>query len=187
MRVRLEVDVAAAPVGDVGVALGRPEIGVPEHLLDRAQIGSALEQMCRERMAEEVRMDATGLETGTVGELAEDQEGAGTRQGPAACVQEELGPVAAVEVRPPEREIAAYGLGCGTAERDEPLLSALPEHAHESLLECDAGLLEPDGLGHAEPRAVQELHERSIAQSARRRPDRGVDETLGLGRGERTR
>ena len=63
----LEVDVATAAVGDVRVALGRPEVCVPEHLLDRPQVGPALEQVRRERVAEEVGMDATGLEARAVG------------------------------------------------------------------------------------------------------------------------
>ena len=33
---------------DVRVALGRRELDVPEHLLDRAEIGASLEQMRRE-------------------------------------------------------------------------------------------------------------------------------------------
>ena len=34
-----------------GRALGRPEVRVAEHLLDRAEVGSALEQVGRERVA----------------------------------------------------------------------------------------------------------------------------------------
>ena len=64
VRVRVEVDLAAPAVGDVRVALGRPEVGVPEHLLDRAEVGAALEQVRRERVAEEVRVNALRLEAG---------------------------------------------------------------------------------------------------------------------------
>ena len=165
-------DLAASAIGDVRVALGRPEVGVAEHLLHRAEVGAALEEVRRERVAEEVRVDATRLEPGAVGELAQDQECAGAGERAAAGVQEELGPVAAVEMRPAEREVAAHGLGGRPPERDEALLAALSEHAHDALLDRDAVLLEPDGLGHAEAGAVEELHERAIAQRARRRPDR---------------
>ena len=58
VRVRLEVDLAPAAVRDVRVALGRPQVGVPEHLLDGAEVGAALEQVGGERVAEEVRVDA---------------------------------------------------------------------------------------------------------------------------------
>jgi hypothetical protein len=71
VRVRLEVDVAPPSIRDVGVTLGRPEIRVPEHLLHRAQVRSALEEVRRERVAQQVRMDASGLESRSVGELAE--------------------------------------------------------------------------------------------------------------------
>ena len=76
MRVRLEVQLATPPIGYVRVQLGRREIRMPEHLLDRTQVGSALEQVRRERVAQQVRMDALRLEAGLGCELAEDQEGA---------------------------------------------------------------------------------------------------------------
>ena len=45
-------------------------------------------------------MDAAGLEARDLGELAQDEERARSRQPAAARIQEELGPVAHVEVRP---------------------------------------------------------------------------------------
>ena len=45
-----------------------------EHLLHAAQVGAALEQVRRERVAQEVRMDAPRLEAGRRGEAAQDQE-----------------------------------------------------------------------------------------------------------------
>ena len=80
MRVSLEVELPAAPVGDVRVQLGRPEIGVPEHLLDAPEVGAALEQVRRERVPEQVRVDTRRVEARLVGELAEDEERAGPRQ-----------------------------------------------------------------------------------------------------------
>ena len=62
VRVRGEVRLAPPAVGDVRVELGRAEVGVAEHLLDAAQVGAALEQVRRERVAEQVRVDASGLE-----------------------------------------------------------------------------------------------------------------------------
>ena len=67
----------------------------------------------------------------------------------AAGVQEELRPVAAVEMGPAEREIASRRLGGGAAERHEALLSPLAEDAHDPLVEVDAALLEADRLGDA--------------------------------------
>ena len=62
-----------------------------EHLLDAAQVGAALEQVRREGMSEEMRVDALGLETGALGEPAENQEGTGPRQRSALGVQEQIG------------------------------------------------------------------------------------------------
>ena len=49
----------------------------------------------------------------------------GARERAAARVEEEVGAVPTVEVRPAERQVAAERLGGGPAERDEPLLAAL--------------------------------------------------------------
>jgi hypothetical protein len=143
--------------------------------------------MRRERVAKQVRVDAAGLEAGALGQLAEDEKGARAGQSAAARVQEQLRPVAPVEVRPPEREVAAHRLGRRTPERHEPLLAALPQHAYDPVLERDAVLLQARGLGDAQAGSVEELDESSVAQRARRRPDGGVDEALGLRRRERAR
>jgi hypothetical protein len=138
-------------------------------------------------VAEEVGMDAPGLEPCTVGELAEDEERAGAGQRAPACVQEELGAVPPIEVRATEREVPAERLGRRSPERDEPLLAALPANAHDTLLERDAVLLEPDGLGDAETGAVEKLDECPVSQGARRGSGGCVDEALGLDRREGAR
>ena len=40
---------------DVGINLGRRDLGVPQHHLDRPQVGSPLEEMGREGMPQDVR------------------------------------------------------------------------------------------------------------------------------------
>jgi hypothetical protein len=45
VRVRLEVQLAAATIGYVGVELRSREIGMSEHFLNTSQIGAALEEM----------------------------------------------------------------------------------------------------------------------------------------------
>jgi hypothetical protein len=97
----LEVEVAAAAVGDVRVQLGRRQIGVPEHFLDAAQVGAALEQVGRERVPQQVRVHPFRLEPRFGGELAQDEEGAGACERAALSVQEELGTVAPVEIGTP--------------------------------------------------------------------------------------
>ena len=79
---RLEIGLAATPVGDVRVQLGGRQVCVAEHLLDGAQVGPSFEQVGRERVPEQVRVDAPGLEPGLVGELAQDQKRPARVSGP---------------------------------------------------------------------------------------------------------
>ena len=130
---------------------------------------------------------APGSRPGVRGEPAQDQERAGAGQRAALRVQEELGPVAPVEVRPAAREVAAERLDRLAADRDDPLLAALADDAHEPVVEVDAALLEPDRLGDAQAGAVEQLDERAVAERARRDAVRGVDQPLGLARRERPR
>ena len=97
-------------------------------------------------------MDALGLEPCLRGQLAQDQERACARQRAAAGVEEQVGPVAAVEVRAAEREVAAHGLGCRAAERDDALLVALADHAHDARVDVDRRAGEADRLRDAQAR-----------------------------------
>src|SRR4029078_12302177 len=54
-RVRLEVDVLEPLARGVGVELGGRDVGVPEHLLYRAQVAAAGQQMGGERVTQRVR------------------------------------------------------------------------------------------------------------------------------------
>ena len=54
-------------------------------------------------------------------------------------------------------------------------------------VEIDARLLQADRFADAQSCAVEELDECAVAQSARRRPVRGLDEALGFRRGKRAR
>ena len=54
-RMGVEVDVAEAIGGQMGVDLGRADVGVAEHLLQRPQIAAARQQVGGERVAQRVR------------------------------------------------------------------------------------------------------------------------------------
>ena len=69
-----------------------------EHFLNRAQVGASLEQVRRERVTQEVRVDALGLESGLLGKAAEDEEDARPREPAAVGVEEELLAVAPLEM-----------------------------------------------------------------------------------------
>src|SRR4051794_28072285 len=140
----LEVQLPATAIGYVCVELRCREIRVSEHFLNRPQIGSALEEVGRERMAQQVRGDTLGLEARDLRETPEDEEGAGACERAALRVEEELGAVAPVEVRPSAGEIAAKRIDGFPPDGDDALLRALSDRAHEPSLEIDAGALEPD-------------------------------------------
>ena len=78
------VQLAAPPIGYVGVELGRREVGVAQHLLHASEVRAALEEVRRERVAEEVRVDSLGLESRLLGELTQDQERTGACEAAAA-------------------------------------------------------------------------------------------------------
>ena len=59
--------------------------------------------------------------------------------------------MAPVEERPASAEVAAERLGGAAPERNDPLLVALTDRAHEPLVEVDAAALEADGLADAKP------------------------------------
>src|SRR3954462_1707841 len=70
-RVGVEVDVLQPLGREVGVDLRRRDIRVAEHLLQRAQVAAAGEQVRRERVAEGVRAHAV-LEPGAAGVALDD-------------------------------------------------------------------------------------------------------------------
>src|SRR5688572_22225110 len=64
-RVKAIVDAAHPLLQHMRINLRRRQIGMPEHQLNRAQVGAALEQMCRERVPQRVRAEGRG-ETGAL-------------------------------------------------------------------------------------------------------------------------
>src|SRR5205809_391447 len=75
VRVRLVVQLAAAPIGYVRVQLGRRQVGVAEHLLDAAQVRAAFQEMRGEGVAKRVGVGARRVEAGLRGPPPEAEEG----------------------------------------------------------------------------------------------------------------
>ena len=130
---------------------------------------------------------ARRVEAGLGGEAPQDQERSGAGERAALRVQEELGPVARVEVRAAAGEVAPQRLDGRASERDDALLVALAGDADEAVVEVDARLVEADRLGDAEAGAVEQLDQRPVAQRARRRAGRGLDQPLDLAGRQRAR
>src|SRR5581483_1360520 len=121
-------------------------------------------------------MDPLGLEPGLSCQAAEDEEDAGAGERAAVGVEEELGPVAPVEVRAAAGEVAAEGFDGLAPDRDDALLVPLAEAAHEPVLEVDRLAVEPDSLAHAQAGAIEELGESAVAERARRGAGSRVEE-----------
>jgi hypothetical protein len=136
---------------------------VAEHFLNGSEVCASLEQVSGEGMPEDVRVHAGRVEARRLGQPAEDQERARTRERPAFGVQEELRPVPPVEVGAAAGEVTAHRVGRVAADRHDPLLAALAGHPHEPVVEIDAALVQPDRFRDAETGAVHQLDERLVA------------------------
>src|SRR4029077_6981183 len=132
-------------------------------------------------------VDALRLEPRLAGQAAQDEEDAGARERAAARIEEQLRPVALVEVRATPREVEAKGLRGIASDRDDALLVPLAQAADEAVLEVDRLGVEGAGLGPAQACAVQKLAEGAVAEGARCRSGRRVEEPLDFGGGERPR
>jgi hypothetical protein len=182
VRVRSKVQLPTPSIGYVGIELCRREIGMSEHFLNGTEIGAALEQMSRKRVAQQVGVHAARIEACLLGELAQDEERAGTREWPAAGIEKQLRAVTGVEERTSARQVAAQRLGGVPADRHRPLLAALADHSNEAIIEVDAGLLEPHRLRHPQACAVEQLGECLVAERSRLRAGGRVDQALGFAR-----
>ena len=180
MWVRTEIGVTTACVRNMGVDLGRAQIRVTQHLLDRAEVGAPFEEMGGKRMAEQVRMHARRIESGLCGQPAKDEKRAGPGQSTPLRVEEKLRAMPAVQERPSSREVAAHGLDSFASKRHDPLLVTLAEAPYDAVLQVDPAAVEPHCLAHPEPGAVEELDESPIPERAGRRPVRGLDQALNL-------
>ena len=161
------VDAAEPARVDVAVDLRGRERRVPEQLLDRPQIGSALEQMGRERVPQPVRVGEKAAERARV-------------EPPAARGEKECVVRPAGELRSRIAQVPRDDVGCLLAERDDPLLAALAAHAHVLLFEVDVAQVEPDRLGASEAGGVDELDQRVVAQRERPVAVERVDDRLDL-------
>src|SRR5207253_2989874 len=98
-------------VSEVRVDLRRGHRGVAEQLLDDAQVGAALQQVSRERVAQDMRGDGLFDADGD-GVPAHDPEHALARDAATPRVEQECGRLLLLtEEWTPTGEIAAAGLG----------------------------------------------------------------------------
>src|SRR5215470_3195883 len=146
------VDAAKAASVDVRVHLRRRERAVPEQFLNRAQVGSALEQVGCERVAE------------PVGVRQQASQRAGVESS-ASRGQEERVLGASGELRACLVQVAGEPVRRLLTERYRAFLVALAVDAHELLLEVDVSEIEIDGLAAAQACGVHELAECAVSQA----------------------
>src|ERR671930_1943492 len=166
-RVRPVVDAAETGRVHVAVHLGRRERAVPEQLLDRPQVGAALEEVGRERVPQAVRV--------------REEPAQRARVEPASAGGEEervLG--AAGELRPCLAKVDGEPVRSLLAERDDPLLVAFPAHVDELLLEVDVREIQVDGFLRAKSGRVDELEERAVPHGKWRGPLEGRELAVDL-------
>jgi hypothetical protein len=133
-------------------------------------------------VAEEVRVDALGLESCLLGEATQDEECAGTGQRTALRVEKELRAMSAVEKRPAPRQVTPECLRRLSPDRNDSLLVALSDDAHEAVVEVDTTFRKAHGFRHAQSGAVEELHERPIPECPRRDAVGRLDQAHGFAR-----
>lgn len=152
---------------DVAVDLRRRERAVAEELLDRAQVGAALEEMRGEGVAKAVRVGREPPQRARV-------------EAPSPCREEESVFRAAGQRRPGLAQIAREPVRGLLAERHGSLLASLAADADELLLELHVGEVEGDRFRAPQSGGVDELDEGAVSQRQRTVPLERVEENLDL-------
>ena len=157
---------APQPAGvDVAVDLRRRERRVAEELLDRPQVGTALEQMRCVCVPQPVRV--------------RDEPSQHARVEPAAADRDEEGITgAAHEPRAAVSKPGAQAPDGLLAERHEPFLPSLAAHVDLLAVEVEVGDVEVDRLRRTQTRGVDELEQRRVSERERFLAGRSVDELL---------
>src|SRR4051812_42187051 len=161
---RAEVDVLEPLGAEVRVDLRRGDVRVAEHLLDRAQVAAAREEVRGEGVAQRVRAHPV-LEPDGARMALDDLVEALPREAGATAVDEQMPRVGGGgQLRAAALEVEAHG-GDGLApDRDEALLGALAAGAQHAGLQVEVTDLEVDRLARAQPTRVHELEQRAVAQ-----------------------
>src|SRR5262245_51770425 len=160
--VEAPVDGLQALVLDVRVDLGRRDVGVAEHLLDRAEVRAAREQVRREGVAQHVGVDGPRHARARPPRAPDAQDAVAVEGLPRAREEE---PVRALPREPRARglEVDADGRGRGRAERHPPLLAPLADAARDAVLQAHVLDAPVARLLHARAGRVEALEERAVA------------------------
>ena len=150
-----------------------------EHHLNRAQIGATLQQVRGKRMAQHVRAERP-RQARLAPVCLEDLPEADSSQARAAArVDEQFCRRLALQERGPALlQVAGQPCRGLVADRHEALLAALAEAGEVTALEVEVLLAETDHFRHAQPRRVEQLDQRAVAQAARLRDVRRAKQAI---------
>ena len=181
----LEDFVAQAGAVDVDVDLGRGDALVAQHLLDGTQVGTALEQVGGEAVAQGVRTDDLA-DTGQLAQLLDDVENHLTREHRSTTVQEQdvlatlLDHLAGTGLLQVEADL----LDGDRRNRHQSLLVALALDRDIALVDIQLGEPQRHQLAHTQPATVQRLDDRAVALALGLRHVDTGDHGIHLGDGE---
>ena len=142
-----------------------------EQLLDDAQVGPALEQVGRERVAQRVRRDPAGepgarrpRRDGRPGLLPASRRPRSPRNSGPPRVPASTCPAASQRRPRAGPGPAAEPVEGDVADRHEPLPVALADDADEAAVERQVLAVEPERLADPQTGRVQQLQQRPVAQ-----------------------
>jgi len=142
---------------------------MPEQLLDDAQVGSALEQMGRERVAQRMWADPIG-EAGACGGALDRGPRLLASEPPAAIAEEEWAAAERRDVAEGEERDARAAhpasepIEGNITDWNEPLLVAFADDADEGAVDREVFAVEADRLADPETGRVQELEQGAVPQ-----------------------
>src|SRR6266542_1843587 len=166
------IDPPQSPAVDVAVDLSGRERAVAEQLLDHPQVGTTLQQMGGEGMAQ------------PVGVRHDPAQRAGIE--PAAADGDEERVLGADgELGPPLTQVVRQPVGGLLAERDDALLSALAANVQGLLVEVDVAEVERRRLRAAQSGRIDELDEGPVPKSQRTLAVEPGEHRVHLGRSRR--
>src|ERR1041385_3976084 len=150
-----------------------------KHLLNRTQIGAALEQVRGKRMPQRVRGNGFGYSR-LLDVLAKNLPRTHARERLTTGIEKQNAFASAFfKSRPELTDIGRNGPDRRSPDGDEPLLASFAEHPHQLFLEQHVAHAERDPFGYAKAGPIRELEHRPIAEGKRlverRRRDQSRD------------
>src|ERR1700733_8489230 len=149
----------------VGIDLGGREVGVAQELLHTAKFATGFKQMRREGVPEKVWIHRHAEPQAP--RPRGDAQLHGAAAEPAAVLANEHRRLRGLGTGSSQRQPAPERLCRLGPDRDDTRLAPLAEHVHGAVFEVKVRKVKPDELGEAQPRRVEELHQRVIAHEQR--------------------